>query len=175
MSIDTMLRSAVDTAARAWDDNSELRYVFGKPGSSKHALLGNGSVAALLRLMLRKKQILHFVPPKQPDNMLAHAVLDDKDYYATPGRPFAPRQTILLNTGFFSDAIRHKVTFKAATPDEKQRATTVQMRAVILLHEARHLYSARGHGVDPASHDGTWNDYILWTGFLGKKVARQVA
>lgn len=47
------------------------------------------------------------------------------------------------------------------------------MRAVILLHEAKHLYAGRGHGVDPASHDGTWNDY-LWAGFLGKRVSRRV-
>jgi hypothetical protein len=167
-----MIEAAVRQAVNAWNGNEELQYVFGRAGASPHPLLGGGDVGRLLSLMHRKRQVLHFVPPIQPDNMLAHAVIGANDYYNTKDRQFAPRQTILLNTGFFSDAIEHKVSFDNATKAERSKVSDTQMRALILLHEARHLYSGRGHGADPASRDGTWNDYILWTGFLGKKVAR---
>jgi hypothetical protein len=173
MSIDKMIGVAVELAAKAWDGNQELRRLYGSPSSRGAPLLGGGNVGALLRAMHRKRQILHFVPPPN-DNMLAHAVLDEHDYYNTPSRKFAARQTVLLATPFVLDSIKQSVSFSQASAADKGAVTPDQMRAVILLHEARHLYSLTGHGVDPASYDPTWNDYILWTGFLGMRVARRV-
>jgi hypothetical protein len=103
--------------------------------------------------------------------MLAHSVIGLNDYYSTPSKKFTVREIILLSDKFFSDNVRNLVSFSEATAKEKSSASDVQMRAIILLHEIRHLYTITGHGVDPASYDPTWNDYILWTGFLGLKVA----
>jgi hypothetical protein len=174
MSLDKMIAVAVELAAKAWDGNSELRWLFGRSTVGTTALLGGDDVGAMLRQMHRKRQILHFNPPTAGDRMLAHAVLGEDDYYNTPTRKFAARQTILLAGAFFLDSIKQSVTFSQASATDIGAVTPSQMRAVILLHEARHLYTLRGHGPDPATHDPTWNDYILWTGFLGRTVARRV-
>ncbi len=173
MTIETMLATAVDLAARAWTANFELRNQFGRMGASKHALPGNGNVATLLQVIHRRRQILCFAPPAG-DSMLAHAVLDENDYYNTPTRKFAPRQTILLAPGCFTDGVKRAVCFRDASAKDIASVNADQMRAILLLHEARHLYTLLGHGADPANHDPSWNDYILWTGFLGHRVARTV-
>lgn len=169
-----ILTTAVELAANAWTANAELRWLYGRPASGAVPLIGNGDVATLLRTMNRRKQILCFTPPTPGDRMLAHAVLSSPDYYDTPGRTFAPRETVLVSPLFFSERIKGAACFSQASAAEIGRIDADQMRALILLHEARHLYSLHGHGADPATHDPTWNDYILWTGFLGYKVRRQV-
>jgi hypothetical protein len=173
MTIETMIATAVDLAARAWNANFELRNQFKPMGSSAHPLLGNGNVGTLLRLIHKKRQILCFTPPAG-DHMLAHAVLDENDYYNTPTRKFAARQTILLAPGCFTDGVKRAVSFRYASAKDIGSVDADQMRAILLLHEARHLYTLIGHGADPANHDPSWNDYILWTGFLGQRVARTV-
>jgi hypothetical protein len=127
-------------------------------------------LGSFYEISILKRQILHIkVPPN--DGMLAHSVIGLNDYYSTPSKKFTVREIILLSDKFFSDNVRNLVSFSEATAKEKSSASDVQMRAIILLHEIRHLYTITGHGVDPASYDPTWNDYILWTGFLGLKVA----
>lgn len=167
-----MITRAVGEAVKAWDKNEELRNLYKPLGAG--GLLGNGDVGSLLSLIHGKRQIIHFVPPNPKDQMLAHAVTDGNDYYNTPTRKFAARETILVSNPFFADNVRDVVSFSQATTKEIHSITASQMRALILLHEARHLYTMTGHGVDPASYDAGWNDYILWTGFLGQKVAKTV-
>lgn len=169
-----MIGTAVELAAKAWDGNYELRRLYGSPAAGSVPLLGGGNVGTLLQQMHRKRQIIHFVAPDPKDRMLAHSVLDANDYYNTATRKFAVRETILLANPFFLDAIKQCVCFSQASAADIGAVTPDQMRAVILLHEARHLYAMRGHGVDPATYDPSWNDYILWTGFLGQRVARAV-
>lgn len=168
--IEKIIKLAVDEAARAWNKNEELRKLFGKAKKNTTYPIIAEDAGKFLQLIHSKRQILHIkVPPN--DGMLAHAVIGLNDYYATTKTNFAVRETILLSDKFFSDNVRNMVSFDKATAKEKSAASDIQMRAVILLHETRHLYSITGHGVDPASYDPTWNDYILWTGFLGQKVA----
>lgn len=76
-----------------------------------------------------------------------------------------------MTQGFFSDNIKNIAKFRNATAKEIGLIDVHQMRAVLLLHEAKHHYTLIGHEADPATYDDTWNDYILWTGFLGQKVA----
>ncbi len=135
-------------------------------------MLGSGNVGSLLTLIHRKRQIIHFVPPNPKDQMLAHAVLDGNDFYNTTTVKFAARETILVSNPFFADNVKNVASFIQATTKEIHFITKDQMRALILLHEARHLYTLTGHGADPAGYDAGWNDYILWTGFLGQKVAK---
>ena len=172
--LDVIITRAVNEAVKAWNNNEELRNLYNPLGASGDNLSGNGNVGILLQTIHNKRQIIYFVPPNPTDRMLSHAVTTANDFYNTPTRKFAARETILVSNPFFADNIADIVSFENATSKEVHSVTRDQMRAIILLHEARHLYTLTGHGVDPASYDPTWNDYILWTGFLGQKVARTV-
>ena len=174
LNIDYKIKRAVDEAVKAWNKNEELRNLYKPLGVSQYSLPGNGNVGRLLQIIHQKRQLIHFIPPKQPDRMVCHAVLNANDYYNSPTRKFIPRQTILVNTGFFSDHTSSAAGFVNATAKEITSITPDQMRALLLLHEAKHLYTLMGHLTDPSTHDWIWNDYILWTGFLGLTVARQV-
>lgn len=169
--IESTITRAVNAADSAWNKNEELRKLFGSLKTGTYKFLGGENVGAFLQLTHKKRQIIHFVPPNPKDGMLAHAVLDASDYYNTPTRKFAPRETILVSNYFVSKNIKHNVTFINATPNEIHSVSEDQMRGLILLHEARHLFKLQGHGNDPSTYDGQWNDYILWTGFLGQKIA----
>lgn len=173
MSLDAQIKYAVQLATTAWKNNEDLRKLFGSAKADKNYPLPvtGDDVAALLIKIQAKRQIIHTTFPKN-DRCLAHAVIGSNDYYANLlNKQYAIRETILVSPLFFQNAVRQSVSFTNAGADAGKIADSGIFRAVILLHEARHLYSLTGHSVDPSSHDGLWNDYILWTGFLGQKVA----
>lgn len=175
MSIEVIIREAVNLAAHAWDRNPDLRKLFGsaKPDKNYPLPITGENVGMLLRRINQKRQIIVKNLPRdaQGRGALAHAVISPNDYFGNLFKEkYAVRETILVDKIFFINKIRNSIAFQNAKSDVG-KVSESKLRAVALLHEARHLYLFTGHGVDPSTYDGLWNDYILWTGFLGQKVA----
>lgn len=157
LSIDSLLQDAIRRALQALRLSDCLKYIQGAMGV-KIGVDPASNPAAVLRNINQRKQIIH-------DPTIGNAL-------AKGGTGEDPNGFIRVNTGFFSDRLPGFVTFDKARPSAKFGA--IDARALILLHELRHITTGIGHkvvnGVEvrDGNHDGAFNDAILKNCFPGK-------